>query len=269
MRLVSWNLHGAAIPGSATLDKQHRAWAHIRELGADIVLAQEVGESDIPEWVSREWTLLHGERGVGRKAWSWGSVIAARPGMNLRPRPDAFDDPWIRHLYDLVLVGELDLPGVGPVVVASVHTVAQSLPSYLKETGGLDLVSDSAMKRLQRPGYRGRPYVNDFAFEALDRFVGDRRFLISGDWNTARKFDKPRSRAGTAFFERAASHGWVGCHHGPEEPSHLGRGEPIYQLDHAFADPATAACATRCWVVLDDVVRSVSDHAPLVVDLGV
>jgi endonuclease/exonuclease/phosphatase family metal-dependent hydrolase len=67
MRLVSWNLHGAVIRGRAALDRQHRAWACIRDLNADLVFAQEVSDGGIPAWARDEWTILDGEQGVGRK----------------------------------------------------------------------------------------------------------------------------------------------------------------------------------------------------------
>jgi endonuclease/exonuclease/phosphatase family metal-dependent hydrolase len=264
VRLLSWNLHGAAVPGRATLDQQHRAWTYIRDLGADIVLAQEVASKGIPPWARDEWTIVQGERGVHRKTWHWGSVIAARLGLNLRFRSELLADPWLAQMYDLVLVGQIELGG-GPVVLASVHSPAVTVRSWVNDYADLPLGEDES-EALKRPGCPDEPYYNDFAFTALARHVAGARFVVGGDWNTCRKYDTPRSRAGSAFFERAAAHGWVECHREPEEASFLGRATATYQLDHAFCDSTTAATVTACRVVLNDVVRAVSDHAPLVVD---
>ena len=35
MRIVSWNLHGAAVPGRATIEQQHRAWHYMRDVLRD------------------------------------------------------------------------------------------------------------------------------------------------------------------------------------------------------------------------------------------
>jgi endonuclease/exonuclease/phosphatase family metal-dependent hydrolase len=263
MRIVSWNLHGAAVAGRATNVQQAQAWEYMREvLGADVILAQEASETAVPHWVTREWAALVGERSRYRKNWRWGSVIAAKPEWPVREQPDWWADPWLAQLYDLVLVGRIDIPGNGPTIVASVHTAALPVADFVRDYAKTLVLSVDVLDSLRRPGCQERPFINDLAFTALARMVEGERFIVAGDWNTCRPY-----RGGSEFFARAASRGWVECHKGPEEPSYFGPPAGTYQLDHAFCDSATGSSVTSCQVVVDETVRSVSDHAPLVLDL--
>ena len=68
----------------------------------------------------------------------------------------------------------------------------------------------------------GRPKVwySDLAFEALDRYLQEgQRFIIGGDWKTARLFDESSAYppTGEAFFIRAHERGWHDCHGEKEE----------------------------------------------------
>jgi endonuclease/exonuclease/phosphatase family metal-dependent hydrolase len=263
MRIVSWNLHGANVPGRASDEQQHRSWAHMRDLGADLILAQEVSAAGVPEWVTDEWTLLSGEYGRFRKNSNWGSVVAARPALRLRPHPESPADPWLAHLYDHVLVGQIDLPESGTALVASVHTPAQPVRDWLREHPMALPLADDELAALQRPACEELPYINDFAFTALDRVVKSGRFVVAGDWNTCRKYP-----GGPEFFARAQARGWVECHREPEERSFFGsKPDGGYQLDHAFCDRATARSISSCRVTVSDIVRELSDHAPVVTDL--
>ncbi|NLS79433.1 MAG: hypothetical protein GXY76_19460 [Chloroflexi bacterium] len=263
MRIVSWNLHGATIPGRATNAMQHRAWEHMRDrLGADLVLAQEVSKGGVPPWLAEEgWTVLAGIFGTHRKAWYWGSVIAARPGLRLVARPELFSDRWLAHLYDLVLLGQVQLGDV-TLLVSSVHSAAMPVRKWLEQSRPALPLTEEEMAGLQRPGSQEEPYINDFAFTALERTFRGGRFIASGDWNTCRKYP-----GGPEFFARARERGWVECHPEPEEQSYFSRGGANeYQLDHAFCDATTARSLGSCRVVVDEVTRQVSDHAPLLID---
>jgi endonuclease/exonuclease/phosphatase family metal-dependent hydrolase len=234
----------------------------MRDLGADLILAQEVSATGVPGWVTDEWTLLSGQYGQFRKNWNWGSVVAARLGLRLRPHLESLQDPWLAHLYDLVLVGQVVLPESASTLVASVHTPAQPVRDWLREHPMPLSLADDELIALQRPACRELPYINDFAFTALDGIVKNGRFVVAGDWNTCRKYP-----GGPEFFVRAQARGWAECHRGPEEQSFFGKGSGTYQLDHAFCDQATACSVNSCHIVVGDIVRELSDHAPLVTDL--
>jgi endonuclease/exonuclease/phosphatase family metal-dependent hydrolase len=261
MRIISWNLHGAAVPGRASNEKQLRAWNYMRELGADLILAQEVSGSAIPSWAIEEWNFVAGEHGRFRKVWNWGSVIAAKHELGLVPYHESLADPWLAQLYDLVLVGQIRL-GIGAMLVASVHTIAYPARKWVREYATSIKLSESELEGLRRPNSREVPFVNDFAFTALERMIGDRRFVVAGDWNTCRKF-----AGGPEFFVRVKSSGWVECHEEPEEQSYFRKGTGGYQLDHAFVDAGTGASGMRCQIHSNELVRALSDHAPMVIDI--
>jgi endonuclease/exonuclease/phosphatase family metal-dependent hydrolase len=280
VRIVSWNLAGGSVPASLNV-QQRNAWEYMRdELGADVILTQEARKSAIPAWVTEDWTAVVGEKGRFHKYLPWGSVIAARPGLPLRPYLESFEGPWalwFAHLYDLVLIGEIDLPGLGPTLVASVHAAAFSVADWisrnrLREYSEMPFpLKDGELAGLDRPGYGGLPFINDFAFTALEGLFRGKRFFAAGDWNATRKFDSGhRSWAGgPEFFARAETRGWVECHKGTEEQSYFKKGMSGYQFDHAFCDPETGQLLDSCRVWDNDEVRALSDHAPLVTDLRI
>ena len=261
MRIISWNLHGASVPGRSSNEKQIRAWDYMRELGADLILAQEASLAALPAWVGEQWTFVAGEVGRFRKNWSWGSIIAARRELCLVPHSESLEDPWLAQLYDLVLVGQVQLASK-PVAVASIHTAAVSVRDWLRDYATSLSLSDKELEGLHRPHCKEAPFLNDLAFTALVRTIGDQPFIIAGDWNTCRKY-----RGGPEFFSRTKAHGWIECHTPPEEQTYFGKSSGMYQLDHAFVDPWTAASVIGCQIDASSVVRGLSDHAPMVIDL--
>jgi endonuclease/exonuclease/phosphatase family metal-dependent hydrolase len=263
MRVVSWNLHGAAVPGRSSIQQQHRAWNYMRdELHADLILAQEVTTGGIPGEVLGEWTVVSGERGRFRKDWNWGSVIAAHPSLLLRGRTDIYSDPWLAQLYDLVLVGEISVDGAESLTVASIHTVAMPITDWLCEYATSLSLTNEELASLQRPGCTERPYINDFTFAVLERLLREERFFVAGDWNTCRSY-----AGGPNFFDRARDSAWIDCLGDPEVPTFFGRQGTAFQLDHAFCDRDTAESLTSASVIVDDIVRSLSDHAPIIMEL--
>lgn len=261
MRIISWNLHGASVPGRSSTEKQIRAWNYMRELGADLILAQEATLSGLPAWVGEQWTFVAGEHGRFRKNWHWGSVIVAKRELCLVPYDKSLDDPWLAQLYDLVLAGQVQLT-TGPIVVVSVHAAAVSVRDWLRDYATSLSLSDDELVSLRRPNCNEAPYLNDLAFNALARTIGDRPCIVAGDWNTCRKY-----RGGPEFFSRARSFGWIECHDRPEEQSYFGKSSGTFQLDHAFVDQGTASSVIGCQIHADSVVRELSDHALMVIDL--
>lgn len=261
MRLISWNLHGANVPGRSGTAKQMRAWDYMRELGADLIFAQEASLSALPAWVGDQWNFVAGEHGRFRKNWNWGSIIAAKHELSLVPHHESLNDPWLAQLYDLVLVGQVQLRN-RPVVVASVHTAAVAVRDWLRDYAKSLSLSSHELESLRRPACTEAPYLNDLAFTALARTIGDRQFVVAGDWNTCRKY-----RGGPEFFSRAKAYGWIECHALPEEQTYFGKSAGGYQLDHAFVDQGTAGSVIGCQFDASSVVRELSDHALMVIDL--
>jgi endonuclease/exonuclease/phosphatase family metal-dependent hydrolase len=259
MRVVSWNLHGANVPGRATPEQQGNAWEYARAIGADLILAQEARVTVVPDW--QDWTFLVGEHGRFRKTWDWGSVVAAKCCLGLTEHRGSLADPWLAQLYDLVLVGRVAFDDES-VVVASAHTTAIPVRDWLGQYATSLSLTEDELASLHRPGCNEPPFLNDLAFTALTRVIGADRCIVAGDWNTCRRY-----LGGPQFFARARSRGWVECHEEPEEPTFFRGDAGTYQLDHAFIDPLTAQAGFACQILATQEALLLSDHAPLVLDI--
>jgi endonuclease/exonuclease/phosphatase family metal-dependent hydrolase len=270
LRVVSFNIKGARVPGRKSRSTQERSWHLLAAFGADVALMQEVEHEAIPQWARERWSLVVGDVAlVGGPDMGWGSVIAARPKLQMRPRTDVLEDRVVRLLYDYAVFGEIVLPGGESALVASVHAPAVRVPDYLKCVRKAGALSDEEMRGMAQPG--DDAWALDLFFAAMKPLVEGRRFVIGGDWNNSRLFDEDRKPGelpfATMFFTRARAAGWVDCHSGKnEERSYLGGKRP-HQLDHVFCDSKTAEAVTECSVRLDWVTPELSDHAAVVTDL--
>ena len=242
MRIVSWNL-GYAMNFKSTHD---RAWHYLAALDPDIALLQEVLP---PTWARSKWDIEM------RPVREWGTAIVAKPSLKLRGSPDRNGDS---------ATGAMSLPNGTELIVASVHTpVGKASPEYYD---GLD---PEAIRRPRQVA----PHHSDVGYAVQREGVRGRRFVVSGDWNTARLWDKLHPGAREAdFFTRAEEDGWVECYrrfHPEGEGRTWFRGtDAPYQLDHAFCDQETAGHLTACDIDAHPAeTLRLSDHAPLILDL--
>lgn len=248
VRVVSWNL-GFAYSFKAS---HERAWHYLAALDADIAFLQEVKP---PAWAYERWAIEIAPHK------HWGSAIVAKREFGLTSHPD--QTPGILAQFGAYLATATLTPAAGvSILVASVHTSARVASQ--DRLAGLD------PDAVRRPSVDA-PWNNDLAYSAYRDLVQGRRFLVSGDWNTARLWDKVYGGSGgVEFFERAAADGWVECHrvfHDEEGRTWFRGTEQPYQLDHAFCDPVTAQALKSCEVDPYPVEQlGLSDHAPLVME---
>jgi exonuclease III len=241
MRVACWNV-GAATGYAADTT------ARVQRYAPQIALLQEV------------------DRNVGKfasytpcgTATSWGSAILSEyPSTALELAvPDGLR-AWVR-----IAAARLDVEGV-EFIVASVH------PHY--EAVDPEYQDDPELRGYKLDGARWLWHC-DVVFGVLnDMLERSSRFIIGGDWNTARAFQNtsvPDARFSEAFFDRASAANWheVGLDDsGRERPTYRKRGSG-YRLDHLFVDAATYSCL--CDVNIDAAVldEGLSDHAPIVAD---
>jgi hypothetical protein len=257
VKVLCWNLGGAFGRWRDDPDLRDRAWHWIAALDPDLALLQECVP---PTWACDRWTILT------LPYMYWASALVARPSLGLHAIAVAGDTP-LGRFGSYLATGEIEVADGPSLLVASVHTRAAEAPDWV--TGDLDR---AAIAR----STVGVPWSNDVAFDGYRSLVQDRRFLVGGDWNTARYIDADGTSdpAGAEFFSRAAAAGWSeitldgdGC----EGKTWYGSGAPRpYQPDHVFADPGTAATLRGSFVEAYPVERlGLSDHAPLVLDLDV
>jgi len=253
VRVISWNM-GMAQQSRHKPGLHERAWHYLLGLGPDLAFLQEVLP---PTWVRGEGTLVHGA------FTQWGSLVFS-PRFPLAPfrLPEESN---LRALGSYLAFGMAALPDGSEALVASVHAVARE--ATLVQLGTLDPAT------VTRPSV-GRPRVNDVVFAGLEALVRERRFIIAGDWNTARLFDSSYpGTAGAEFFARARERGWFECvwvKCREELQTWFRAGNRPYQLDHAFCDPALGDRLQTVRVATDAAKDlGLSDHAPLILDFEV
>jgi exonuclease III len=252
MRVLSWNLGAAFGPYKEWHD---RAWHWIAAVDPDVALLQECVP---PPWARERWTILT------LPFTHWASAIVAKPEVGLASL-DLDPDSLLGRFGSYLATGEVPMADGGSLLVASVHTRAAEAPDWV--TAGHD------RRSLARASVEV-PWSNDVAFAGYRELDAGRRFLIGGDWNTARYLDEAGigEPAGAEFFDRARAADWSDVSidgEGHESRSWFGPGGPrSYQPDHLFADPATAAGVSGFAIDSYPVVAlGLSDHAPLILDL--
>jgi endonuclease/exonuclease/phosphatase family metal-dependent hydrolase len=110
--------------------------------------------------------------------------------------------------------------------------------------------------------------------EVLGTTFAGRTLLIGGDFNAARRFDEVYGgkRHGT-FFAAMKTAGLHEVHwelHGREIQSFWGRqSKEAYQDDHFFVTTGWASRVRSCKVIDNEVVRRLSDHGPVEMELDV
>ena len=117
------------------------------------------------------------------------------------------------------------------------------------------------------------PYLGKI-FDEIEKIVSGRTFIVGGDLNTARLAEKVWPRHGHgAFFERIANSIFFDCHQnlqGREEQTFFRDNSKYpFQDDHLFLSHNLASHVKSCYVLNNEVVRGLSDHIPLVIEIDI
>ena len=133
-------------------------------------------------------------------------------------------------------VAEVELEEALPLVAVSVHT--PTVPSV-------------------------RPFVDE-AFEELAPLLEGRSFIVGGDFNLSRNYDKVYGTMHhTEFLDGLPARGFVDCMReasGDEQRTFWGRTKNAYQNDHVFVSQDLAPSIVSCEVADRG---GLSDHSPL------
>jgi hypothetical protein len=251
MRVITWNM-GMARESRGRPGLHEQAWHYLLGLGPDLAFVQEALP---PSWVRGEGTLIHGP------LKQWGSaLLSPRYPLEGFRLPDGSN---LRNLGTYLALATASLPDGTDAFVASVH--ARAAMATQAQLGDL------------QPGETKRPSaraarVNDAFFAGLQELVGD-RFIITGDWNTAREQGSEYgNKVGGEFFERARDRGWHDCvweKRGEELRTWFGAGQ-IRQDDHAFCDRSLGKRLGSPWVAEQAATDlGLSHHAPLILDFNI
>src|SRR5438477_2798922 len=249
MRVISWNM-GMASESRAKPGLHEQAWHYLLGLGPDLALVQEALP---PSWVRTEGTLIHGP------IKQWGSaVFSPRYPLERVRLPERSN---LRAFGSYLAFALASLPDGSDALAASVHA--------RHGTATRAQLGDLRVEDTKRPSARS-VQANDAIFFGLQEVVGD-RYIVAGDWNTARKQgSESRDRVGTEFFERARERGWYDCVRerlGDQElQTWFGPGE-IKQDDHRVCDAGLGSVAGQPSVAEQAAAGlGLSLHAPLVLD---
>jgi endonuclease/exonuclease/phosphatase family metal-dependent hydrolase len=249
MRVVTWNM-GLADRTRRFVRTREDAWRFLLDLNPDLAFIQETFP---PDWVDADRIV----RDPFRK---WGSLVFG-PTLDITPFALPEGDP-LRALPNYLAFGEVGLGDGLTALLASVHAPPRRAEGDV--LGGRD--PKDLLRSVDGPRF------NDAIFAALAPLVEGRRFILAGDWNTARRQRTEReSRAGEEFFERVRRAGWHDCTWEKldgEIRTWFGPGA-IQQDDYVFTDQTLGERVERVWVAADAVdERHLSDHAPLIVEFA-
>lgn len=204
--------------------KRPAAWGHLLEGLAPDLALLQ--ETPRPPDLSRVAQLLHDPDYASN---SLGSAIYLRDGAARQLQLHQERRVWFT-------AAEVRLQGVLPLVAVSVHT--PTVPSV-------------------------RPFIDE-AFEELSPLLEGRSFIVGGDFNLSRNYDKLYGTTHhTEFLDSLPARGFVDCMReafGYEQRTFWGRTKNAYQNDHVFVSEDLAASVQACEVA----DRSdLSDHSPL------
>ncbi|MEO8424234.1 MAG: endonuclease/exonuclease/phosphatase family protein [Actinomycetota bacterium] len=251
MRVITWNMGQADRP--KRFAKTHeQAWRFLLGLNPDLAFLQETFP---PSWAEEEGTIV---RGPFEK---WGSLVFSRgPAIEPLTLPETSPLRALRGNY--VAFVRVQLPDGTGAIGASIH--ARPARAEGEVLGGQD------PEKLRR-SVEG-PKFNDVIFAGLVPLVEQRRFILAGDWNTARRQGTQRdSKIGMKFFDRVRDAGWHDCAwdaRGDEIRTWFGPGK-LQQDDYIFCDQTLGKSVRAVTAAAEAAAElHLSDHAPLIVDLG-
>ena len=257
IRLVTVNLGGAG-PTASEYRASTRTWAEEHVGAYDVVLAQEVPDDD---WI-RIWTDrgFHPFTSTG-PAYRARSVVLVRDGITARGLL-ASEFPTAAYHGSYVAAAAVELPGVGAVVLMSVH----ASPNRVSEEW------ETTWRKHGPWPVAGRPscglWDSDLVLRSVEIVAASGVPVVAaGDWNEARAWDLDHAgTAGEEFFAKVRDAGLTDCccpaDRGVEG---AGDGWPTHGklcIDHVVAT-VTVAPHVAVRTPLTPQVAGPSDHRPV------
>ncbi len=259
MRILVWNMKGAFGCSQAS---HAAAWSYLRDQPFDVALLQETrNPTDYADWCSTIWRPKYAKSSSRRTLW--GTAVISRSVDLIEPQIDD-TSAWLRELQGSTAIARKN---GDPTWFASVHAHAAPIPSAkLKDLGADHIPVSTPNKSI---------WETDVIPFELRRSFGDESFVWGGDLNSAVVMDEnPRFIGGNGKLRKL----WADAgscdlrlkFFENEQQTFFAPGRKPYQLDHVFADEATSRRVTN-WRVNKAPVEAdppLSDHAPIVVDIG-
>jgi endonuclease/exonuclease/phosphatase family metal-dependent hydrolase len=204
--------------------KRREAWGHLLRRLRPDLALLQ--ETPPPPGSVRRDHLLHDADYAGP---SLGSAVYVQEGVARELELDREYRVWLT-------AAEIEVSAGPPLVAVSVHAPTQ--PSV-------------------------RPFI-DLAFAALRPLLAGRSFVVGGDFNLSRTYDKVYGTTHhTEFLDGLPARGFFDCmrkFHAEEQQTFWGRTRFAYQNDHIFVSPDLADSVAACEVADR---AGLSDHSPL------
>ena len=254
MKVISWNMAAGFRHDAARHD---RAWEWLADQNADVCLVQEVivPSSAFDRWGSVVFASKYSK--------PWGSAVLTRAEGYERYEP-APNQPFLHHLQGAACVARPPSPELPWLI--SIHSSATSYTS--SELQKPDFPSLEGVARCSDQGL----WEMELAIHELGPMLQGTTFIAGGDLNSALLFDtKYGGQENERLFANIKSAGFYDLRpaESPEQRTFFRPGTGDYQLDHVYADSATAGHVSSWHVVsvLVDGEDAPSDHAPIIVTL--
>ena len=256
IRSVTVNLGGAG-PTASEYRVTTQTWAEEHVDAYDVVLAQEVPDDD---WI-RIWT----DRGFQQftstgPAYRARSAVLVRNGITARGLL-ASEFPTAAYHGSYVAAAAVELPGVGAVVLMSVHASPKRVSEEWETTW-----------RKHGPWpVAGRPscglWDSDLVLRSVEIVAASGMPVVAaGDWNEARAWDLDHAgTAGEEFFAKVRDAGLTDCCCPGEEdgpPTHQVSGERGLHIDHVLAT-ASVSPHVHVTALPTEFEAGPSDHRPV------
>lgn len=257
MKIVCWNMGVGSV--GRWVGRHAAAWDHLATLDFDVALLQETRRP--PEWAADRWrSIVWVPRTTDARspARLWGCAIVARTAVLHEWTPDD-SFPWLRERRGAAAIARAD---GSPAWLASVYFMAGAIPA--------ETLARVPLGDIEITTRNGTVWETNVVPHELHRLFRGSTFLWGGDLNSDPRMDAIRGFAGgnQRTFDGYVRAGAIDVRsrlHSDYQRTFFGQRSGHYQLDHIFADPATAARATD-WCVNTAVVEAgepFSDHAPI------
>jgi len=261
VKVLCWNMGVGSV--GRWVARHAAAWEHLATLDFDVALLQETRRP--PAWADRQWaSMVWVPRSAAPRspARLWGCAIVSRRRVLHEWVPDE-SFPWLRERRGAAAVARWD---DDPTWLASVHFVAARI-----EKDALDRVPLGDVELTTRD--RSVWETNVVPHE-LHRLFAGATFLWGGDLNADPRMDDISyflggNRRMFDGYVRAGAADTRAQLHEEYQRTFFGARSGPYQLDHVFADAATAARVTD-WHVDAATAQGdqlLSDHAPILLEL--
>lgn len=289
MKVLTWNMFNAS--SSPEAESSAKKWESLLEMEPDVAMLQEV--NGVPDSVSERYHVEYVKASFlrGDKAKFGTAVLAEKSDWKIGSEVTwKSEHDWINRIQERFpgwLVGrQVENRSGDRYMAVSVHSPAWpvwceeykegksascKLPAICEILDGVDV---TPVKLRHQPPEQ--LWFTEILWALLKGAATGGKWIVAGDFNSSRLFDKPKNNGNGEIIARLNALGLLDCvfqHHGEREPTYWAFGErkkqpPVHQLDYVYVSAPVLArlrdVALGGGLSEEDKWRS--DHLPVVCD---